>query len=140
MLAGCANQPPSYDKAAVPGAVAVARQAEGLCEKAQTPANFSASTYMACRIAAERGFAMAIHLPDTDAFDAYAARMQALAADYDAGRIALKQMGDRAAYIRKGYWRACDCNPGGRRVGDVWNPFVSSTDLTPPGVQVAASP
>ena len=40
----------------------------------------------------------------------------------------------------KTYWRACDCNPGGRRVGDVWNPFVSATDLTPPGVQVAASP
>ena len=66
--------------------------------------------------------------------------MQALAADYDAGRIALKQMGEKAAYIRRGYWRACDCNPSGRGSGCDWNPFVQSTDLTPPGVQVASSP
>ena len=140
MLAGCASEPARYDKAALPDARAAARQAEAVCEKQQAPAKFSASAYMACRVAAERGFALALHLPNMDAFDTYAARMQALAADYDAGRIALKQMGEKAAYIRRGYWRACDCNPSGRGSGCDWNPFVQSTDLTPPGVQVASSP
>jgi len=119
MLAGCASEP-GYDKTAVPDATAAMRQATALCEKEQT-----ASKFMACRVAAERNFAMAIHLPKMDAFDAYAAQMMALAADYDAGRIYLKRMDARAASIRNGYLRACDCNFNGRPAYD-YTSFVPS--------------
>jgi hypothetical protein len=57
---------------------------------------------------------MAIDLPKMDAFDIYAAKMLALAADYDAGRIYLKRMDTRAASIRNDYLRACDCGLGDR--------------------------
>ena len=89
MLAGCASEP-GYDKSAVPNATAAMRQATAMCEKEQT-----ASKYTACEVAAQRDFAVASHLPKMDAFDAYAAQMMALAADYDAGRIYLKRMGAR---------------------------------------------
>ena len=140
MLAGCAdtdNKADTYDKSAVPGATAAMRQATALCEKQQSAIQFNASKFMACRVAAERDFAVAVHLPRMDAFDTYAARMLALAADYDAGRIYLKPMVARAASIRNDYLRACDCNPAGRRASD-WNPFVASSDLTPPGVQLSS--
>jgi len=110
-----------------------------LCEKQQTAAKFTAATFMACRVAAERNFAMAIHLPKMDVFETYAAKMLALAADYDAGRIYLKPMRVRAETIRNDYLRACDCNLGGRRGYD-YNAFVPSSDLTPPGVQLSSQP
>jgi hypothetical protein len=138
MLAGCASGP-GYDKSAVPNATAAMRQAMAMCEKEQPPTKFTASKFMACRVAAERNFVMAIHLPKMDAFDTYAAKMLALAADYDAGRINLKPMGARATFIRNDYWRACNCNHGGRGTSD-WNPFVPSSDLTPPGVQLSSQP
>src|SRR6478609_4611305 len=112
MLAGCASEP-GYEKTAVPDATAAMRQATALCEKEQTAAKFTAATFMACRVAAERNFAMAIHLPKMDVFETYAAKMLALAADYDAGRIYLKPMRARALSIRNDYLRACDCNLGG---------------------------
>jgi hypothetical protein len=126
MLAGCASGP-GYDKSAVPNATAAMRQATAMCEKEQT-----ASKFMACRVAAERNFAMAIHLPKMEAFDTYDAKMLALAADYDTGRINLKRMGARAASIRNDYWRACDCNLRGHRTYNDWNPFVPSPNPVPP--------
>jgi outer membrane murein-binding lipoprotein Lpp len=114
MLAGCASEP-GYDRSAVPQATAAARQAAAMCEKEQTPSKFSASKFMACRVAAERNFAMAIHLPKMDAFDTYADKMLALAADYDAGHIGLKQMDRRAASIRSDFLMACNCGLGGHR-------------------------
>ena len=128
MLAGCASEP-GYDKSAVPNATAAARQQTAICEKEQTPSKFTASKFMACRVAAERDFVMAIHLPKMDAFDTYADKMLALAADYDAGHINLKRMDRRAASIRDDYRRACDCNLGGRQSFD-WNPFVPSLNPT----------
>ncbi|HWY65663.1 MAG TPA: hypothetical protein VNX61_10670 [Rhizomicrobium sp.] len=92
ILAGCASEP-GYDKSAMPNATAAMRQETAMCEKEQTPTKFTASKFMACRVAAERNLAMAIHLPKMDAFNTYAAKMLALAADYDAGRINLKRMG-----------------------------------------------
>jgi hypothetical protein len=127
MLAGCASEP-GYDKSTMPNATAALRQATVLCEKEQTPAKFAASKFMACRLAAERNFAVAIELPKMDAFDTYAAQMMALAADYDAGRIYLKRMNARAADIRNHYLYACNCGLGGRRGYD-YSAFAPS--LTP---------
>jgi hypothetical protein len=134
MLAGCATEQPSYDKSAVPDATAAMREATAICEKEQTLSKFSAAKFMACRVAAERNFAMAIHLPKMDAFDAYATQMISLAADYDAGRIYLKRMHARAAYIRNHYLYACDCGLGARDRGSFGSgsEIIPSSDLTPP--------
>jgi hypothetical protein len=132
MLAGCASGP-SYDKSAVPDATAAMRKATSMCEKEQT-----ASKFMACRVAAERNFVMAIHLPKIGTFDTYADKMLALAADYDAGHIHLKRMSARAASIRGDFLMACNCGLGGHRGYD-YSAFVPSSDLTPPGVQLAPS-
>jgi hypothetical protein len=141
LLAGCANEPTNYDKAAVPDATAELRQATTLCEEKQTPAKFNASQFMTCRVAAERNFAMAIHVRKMEAFDIYAGKMLALAADYDAGQVKLARMNARAASIRTDYWRACDCGPAGGRGGDyTGGAFVPSSDLTPPGVQLSSTP
>ena len=138
MLSGCASEP-GYDKSAMPNATAAMRQATAMCEKEQPPTKFTASKFMACRVAAERNFAMAIHLPKMDVFDTYADKMLALAADYDAGHINLKRMDRRAASIRDDYWRACNCNPSDRGT-ETWNPFVPSSNLMPPGVQLGPTP
>jgi hypothetical protein len=127
MLAGCASEAgaPGYDKAAVPDATAAARQAAAICEKEQAPTKFNASTFMACRVTAERNFAMAIHVRKMDVFDSYAGKMLALAADYDAGHIGLKQMDRRAASIRRDFVTACNCGLAGQRGYD-YGAFVSS--------------
>lgn len=137
-LAGCASEP-DYDKSAVPDATAAARQATTICEKEQNPSKFTASKFMACRVAAERTFAMAIHVRKMDAFDTYADKMLALAADYDAGRIDLKRMDRRAASIRSDFLMACNCGLGGRRGYD-YSAFVPSSNLMPPGVQLGPTP
>jgi hypothetical protein len=133
MLAGCASGPPGYDKSAEPNAAAAMRQATAMCEKEQTASKFIASKFMACRVAAERNFAMALHLPNMNAFETYAAQMMALAADYDAGRIYLKRMNARAAYIRNHYLYACNCGLGGRPGGgDGGYDIIPSVMLPPP--------
>ena len=81
MLAGCASEA-GYDKSAVPKATVAAREAETNCERDVTASNFNASKFMACRVAAERNFMMAIHMQKMDAFDTYASKMLALADDY----------------------------------------------------------
>jgi len=130
MLAGCASGP-GYDKSAGPNATAVLRQATAKCAREQNPTKFTASKFMACRVAAERNFAMAIQLPNKDAFDSYAAQMMALAADYDAGRIYLKRMNDRAASIRSHYLYACNCGLE-ERVPSFGYDIVPSLNLPPP--------
>jgi hypothetical protein len=122
MLAGCAA---SYDKSAVPDAAATMRRAMAACDKEQ-----SGSKFTACALAAQRDFALAIHLPKMDAFDAYAARMIALAVDREAGRISPKQMAARAASIRKDYVFACNCGLE-RRTYD-YPTFVPSLNPVPP--------
>ena len=112
MLAGCASGP-GYDKSAVPEATAAMRQAMATCEKEQT-----ASKFAACEVAAQRDFAVAVHLPKMDAFDAYAAQMTALAADWEAGRVSRKQLAARADSIRNDYRFACNCGLKGRRSFD----------------------
>lgn len=139
MLTGCASEQLGYDKSAVPEATATARQAVAVCDKEQTPAKFSASQFMACRVAAERNFAAAIHVRKMDAFDTYADKMLALAADYDAGHIGLKRMDRRAASIRSDFLMACNCGLGGQRGYD-YGAFAPSSNLMPPGVQLGPTP
>jgi hypothetical protein len=125
MLAGCASGP-GHDKSAVPDAAAAMRRATAICEKEQKQ---TASTFTACEVAAQRDFAVASHLPKMDAFDAYAAQMMALAADWEAGRVRPKQLAARAASIRNNYWQACNCNLKGRRPYDY--PYDIIPSLTP---------
>ena len=125
MLAGCASGPPGYDKSAEPNATAALRQATAMCENEQT-----ASKFTACEVAAQRDFAVAIHLQKMDAFDAYAAQMMALAADWEAGRVSPKRLAARAASIRSNYWRACDCNLIGRGTYDSF--IIDSPPWAPP--------
>jgi hypothetical protein len=108
MLTGCVSEP-GYDKSAVPNASAAMRQATAICQKERT-----AARYTACEVTAQRDFAVAIHLRNMDAFDAYAAQMMALAGDWDAGRVGRRQLADRAASIRTDYWMACNCDLRGR--------------------------
>ena len=122
MLAGCASEP-SYDKSAMLKATAAMRQATTMCEKEQTASKFTAYKFMVCRVAAERNFAMEIHLSKMDVFDIYADKMLALAADYDAGHFSLMRMARRAASIRDDYRRACDCLKDGPSFGGYdWAP------------------
>ncbi|HET7083844.1 MAG TPA: hypothetical protein VFI23_03675 [Rhizomicrobium sp.] len=132
MLAGCAG---SYDKSAIPDAAATMRQAMATCDKEQTAAKITA-----CAVAAQHDFAVAIHLPKMDAFNAYAAQMMTLAADWDAGRISPKQMNARAASIRYDYWFACNCGLGARDRGSFGYEIVPSSNLMPPGVQLGPTP
>jgi len=120
VLAGCASGP-GYDKSAVPDATAAMRRAMVICEKEQT-----ASKITACDVAAQHDFVVAIHLQKMDAFDAYAAQMMALAADWDAGRVSRGRLAARSASIRNDYSFACNCGLGGRR-GDA----SFSYDITP---------
>ena len=92
-----------------------------ICEKEQT-----ASKITACDVAAQHDFVVAIHLQKMDAFDAYAAQMMALAADWDAGRVSRGRLAARSASIRNDYSFACNCGLGIRR-GDA----SFSYDITP---------
>jgi hypothetical protein len=114
LLGACAQ---AYDRTALAGASLTLEKNIFACEAKQEVRlvkNFS--EYTACRVAAERNFATAIHLHGMDAFETYATQMLALAADRDAGRVELKQIQSRAASIRKDYWAACSCNITGRQI------------------------
>jgi len=108
ILAGCASGD-GYDKSAVPEATAAMRRTMAICEKEQT-----ASKITACDVAAQRDYAVAIHLTKMDAFDTYAAKMTSLAASWEAGRISPGQLAVRARSIRNDYREACNCDLGGR--------------------------
>ena len=125
VLAGCASGP-GYDKSAVPDATAAMRRAMVICEKEQT-----ASKITACDVAAQHDFVVAIHLQKMDAFDAYAAQMMALAADWDAGRLSRNHLAARAASIRNDYLFACNCGLGGRRGGGPFSYDITRSIIMP---------
>lgn len=117
MLTACST---TYDLSAVPQATAAMDQATALCER---DVHQNHSQYTACRLAAERSFANSIHLARMELFETYAARMLALAADRDAGRLNQQQMEARAASIRNDYWLVCNCSQYGRqRYVQGWGP------------------
>ena len=101
MLAGCAD---TYNKAAVPKAAAGLRQETIACKTRWTEKQIKTySEWQACQLTAERDFARTINLTTMDAFEVYAADMQALAADRDAHRVTDRQ-------IR--FFADCGCKPG----------------------------
>ena len=109
MLASCA---PTYDESAMPKAASGLQQETVGCKAKWTAKEFKTySEWQACQLTAERGFARAIALTKMDAFEVYAADMQALAADRDAHRVTDRQVRSRANEI---YWRFladCGCKP-----------------------------
>jgi hypothetical protein len=114
LLAGCAA---SYDQTAVPDASHDLQVAMNRCEADQAAKDHrSYAEFAACQVAAERAFALAIHLQKMDVFETYAGRMQQLGADRDAQHLSLEETRTRAEAIRKDYWSACACNITGRRV------------------------
>jgi len=109
MLASCA---PTYDGSAMPKAAAGLQQETIGCKSRWTAKEFKTySEWQACQLTAERSFVRAIALTKMDAFDVYAAGMQALAMDRDAHCVTDGQVRSRANDI---YWRFladCGCRP-----------------------------
>ena len=109
MLAGCAT---AYDKSAMRGAAAAAHQATDRC-KASRAANEikTDSEFEACELAAARAYFTAIKMKKMDSFEAYAIRMQALAADRDAKRVTERQARSRGGEIVYQFYADCGCKP-----------------------------
>ena len=109
MLAACAK---SYDQAAVPGANVAMQISSERCEARRVANDLKTySELEQCQLAAERDFALAIHLRKMETFDAYAAQMQALAEDRDAKRITPQQAKLHADAIRSAFLTDCGCKP-----------------------------
>jgi len=110
MLAGCAS---TYDKSAVPAATTVMRQASDRCTAGRAAQELKTySALEACSLAAQRTFVTSINLKNMDAFEAYAAAMQALADDRDAGRVTDRQVRSSADAILRRFIANCGCQPG----------------------------
>ena len=116
LLAGCAGTTGTYNKSAMPTAASALQQEAVGCKARWTANEFKTySAWQACQLTAERGFARAIALTKMDAFEVYAADMQALAVDRDANRVTDRQVRSRANDI---YWRFladCGCRPESAR-------------------------
>ena len=110
MLASCAS---TYDGSAMPKAASDLQQETVGCKAKWTAKEFKTySEWQACQLGAERSFAKAINLTKMQAFEAYAADMQVLAADRDAKRVTDHQVRSRAEYILWKFLADCDCKPG----------------------------
>jgi hypothetical protein len=109
MLAGCAD---TYNKSAMPKAAASLQQEAVGCKTKWAAKEFKTySEWQACQLTAERGFYRAIALTKMDAFEVYAADMQALAADGDAHRVTDRQVMSRAKEIQWRFLADCGCKP-----------------------------
>jgi len=110
MLAGCAD---TYSRTAMPKAAAALQQATVGCKARWTAKEFKTySEWQACQLTAERGFARTIALTKMDAFEIYAADMQALAVDRDAHRVTDRQVRSMANDIQWRFLADCGCRPG----------------------------
>ena len=132
LLAGCET---GYDKSAMRGAAAAAHQATDRC-KASRAANEikTNSEFEACELAAARAFFTAIEMKKMDSFEAYAIRMQALAADRDAKRVTDRQARSRGGEIVYQFYADCECKP--KRASSVTadlSGYPSSYDGMPSG-------
>ena len=127
-LAGCAD---TYNRSAMPKAAAALQHETVGCKARWTAKEFKTySAWQACQLTAERGFARTIALTKMDAFEAYAADMQALAADRDAKRVTDRQVRSRANDIQWRFLADCGCRPeNARRFTADW---ASSGGYPPP--------
>ena len=109
-LAGCAD---TYDKSAVPRATTAMRQASDRCQAGRAAQELKTYAALeACSLAAQRTFVTSINLKRMDAFEEYAAAMQSLADDRDAGRVTDQQVRSRADATLKRFIAGCGCQPG----------------------------
>jgi hypothetical protein len=109
MLAGCAD---TYNGSAMPKAAAALQRETVGCKARWTAKEFKTySEWQACQLTAERGFAKTIALTKMDAFEVYAADMQALAADWDAHRVTDREVRSRANDIQWRFLADCGCKP-----------------------------
>jgi len=109
MLAGCAD---TYNISAMPKAAAALQQETVGCKARWTAKELrNYSEWQACQLTAERGFARTIALTKMDAFEVYAADMQALAADRDAHRVTDREVRSRANDIQWRFLADCGCKP-----------------------------
>ena len=112
MLASCAD---TYNKSAVPQAAASLQQEAVSCNAKWEAKEFKThSEWQACHLTAVRVFYRAVALTKMDAFEVYAADMQALAADWDAHRVTDRQTRPRAKEIQWKFFADCGCKPRGR--------------------------
>ena len=112
MLAGCAD---TYSRSAMPKAAASLQQEAGGCTSRWAAKEFKTySEWQACQLTADRGFVSNIALTKMDAFEVYAAEMQALAADRDAHRATDRQARSRAKDIQRKFFADCGCKPDRR--------------------------
>ena len=116
MLAGCATG--TYNKSAMPKAASGLQLETVVCKDRWTTKELKTySEWQACQLTAERSFARAIALTKMDAFEVYAADMQALAADRDAKRVTDRQVRSRATDIYTRFLADCGCKPQRQPVG-----------------------
>jgi len=112
LLAGCAGTTGTYNKSAMPTAASALQQEAVGCKARWTANEFKTySAWQACQLTAERSFARTIALTKMDAFEVYAADMQALAVDRDAHRVTDPQIRSRAMKILHRFLADCGCKP-----------------------------
>src|SRR5580765_8364421 len=98
MLASCAA---TYDRSAMPKAASgLQQEAVGCKAKWSAKELKTYSEWQACQLTAERSFVRTIKLTRMDAFEVYAADMQALAAERDANRLTDREVRSRANDIQ----------------------------------------
>ena len=109
ILAGCAV---TYNGSVMPKAAAALQQETVGCKARWTAKEFKTySEWQACQLTAERAFARTIALTKMDAFEVYAADMQALAAERDANRVPDREVRSRANDIQWRFLADCGCKP-----------------------------
>jgi hypothetical protein len=124
MLAGCAD---TYNRSAMPKAAATLQHETVACKTRWTAKELKTySEWQACQLIVERTFAQTIALTKMDAFEAYAADMQALATDRDAHRVTDREVRSRANDIQWRFFADCGCKPGWKP-----NPNDSNWLMTP---------
>ena len=112
LLAGCAGTADTYNRSAMPKAVASLQQEAGGCKTKWAAKEITTySEWQACQLTADRVFARTIASTKMDAFEVYAADMQALAADMDAHRVNDRQARSRAREIQWKFLADCGCDP-----------------------------
>src|SRR5258708_21058015 len=124
MLASCAD---TYNKSVMPKAAAGLQQETVGCKARWTAKEFKTyAEWQACQLTAERGFARAINLTKMDAFEVYAAEMQALAADRDAKRITDHQVRSSAEELQWKFLVDCGCKSGWNLNPNYNNRFITA--------------
>jgi hypothetical protein len=138
MLASCVD---TYNKSVMPKAAAGLQQETVGCKARWTAKEFKTyAEWQACQLTAERGFARTISLTKMDAFEVYAADMQALAADRDAKRVTDRQVRSRAEEIQWKFLVDCSCKPGWKPNPNYGNWLVTEFTTPQPPAMVPNTP